>query len=82
MHQQIFFNHFSRKLNIILYMKNDEKKILNQYKKVHKNDIDFIINQILNQNPNIDSNDFNQNKVIIEMESSLYNKVNDCLQNQ
>lgn len=63
-------------------MKNDEKKILNQYKKVHKNDIDFIINQILNQNPNIDSNDFNQNKVIIEMESSLYNKVNDCLQNQ
>lgn len=56
-------------------------KILNQYKKAHFNDASFIINQILEHVSFNNIGEFYENKLNIELEALLYDKVNDCLQN-
>lgn len=57
-------------------------KILNKYKKTHFLDADFIINQILEQISFNKNDNFTDITPIFDMESSLYNKVNECFQSQ
>lgn len=55
-------------------------RILNQYKKTYFFDTSFIISQLLMQISKPNANYLLQDQASIEMESLLYNRINDCLQ--
>lgn len=57
-------------------------KFLNQYKNNHNFDIDFIINEILKKINEEASDDYIIGKFKFELESNLYNRANECLQNE
>lgn len=57
-------------------------KILDDFKNNHNFDIDFVINEILKQIQNNTSNYCTDDKFSFDMETNLYGKVNECLQNE